>query len=126
MRELRGRVAVVTGAASGIGRGIATKLASEGMSLALADIEEPALATAVDELAASGARVIGVPTDVSDADSMAALSERVLAELGSAHLICNCAGVYTGGLADELSLDAWRWLLGVNLWGAIHSCSTFL
>jgi NAD(P)-dependent dehydrogenase (short-subunit alcohol dehydrogenase family) len=126
MQELRDRVAVVTGAASGIGHAVAARLATEGMHLALADIEEAELAKTVTELGRAGGRVIGVPTDVSDAGAVAALAERALSEYGAVHLVANHAGVYAGGRLHELTLDLWRWEIGVNLWGAIHCCHLFV
>src|SRR5438309_4911805 len=97
MQELRGKVAVVTGAASGIGRAIAERAAREGMRLVLADIEEPALATAERELRATGADVLAMRTDVSNADNLGLLADRAFAAYGAVHLLVNNAGVAAGG-----------------------------
>ncbi len=108
MRELRDRVAVVTGAASGIGRALAERFAAEGMRVALADVEEPALEAVRKELEGRGARVVAVPTDVSRAEAVDALARRTLEAFGAVHVVCNNAGV-SGGLAAtwERSLAEW-------------------
>jgi NAD(P)-dependent dehydrogenase (short-subunit alcohol dehydrogenase family) len=126
MVELRGKVAVVTGAASGIGRALASRFAAEGMAVVLADVEGPALEAAAAELGAQGARAIAVPTDVSSAEQVDALARRAIAELGAVHVVCNNAGVALSGPLWEASLDDWRWVLGVNLWGVIHGVRTFV
>ena len=125
MQDFAGRVAVITGGASGIGRAMAFRFAAEGMHLVLADIEEPVLAATVADLAASGARVIGVPTDVSVLADVQRLAERTLDEFGAVHVVCNNAGV-AGGTVAHASPELWDWVLGVNLFGVIHGCSTFL
>lgn len=126
MEQLQGRVAVVTGAASGIGRALARALAGEGMRLVLADIEEAPLAGVVDELRAAGADAHGVATDVADGASVAALAARAYALHGRVHLLCNNAGVFAGGLCWEASEADYRWVLGVNLWGVIHGIRSFV
>jgi NAD(P)-dependent dehydrogenase (short-subunit alcohol dehydrogenase family) len=126
MRQLGGRVAVVTGAASGIGRALAGRFAAEGMRCVLADIEEEPLERAVGELRRSGAAAVGVRTDVSSAADVQALAERTIAEFGAAHVLCNNAGVGGGTDFAKTQLDIWEWVLGVNLWGVIHGCRTFL
>jgi NAD(P)-dependent dehydrogenase (short-subunit alcohol dehydrogenase family) len=126
MRDLNGKVGVVTGAASGIGRAVAERLVSEGMKVVLADVEEAALGKAVAQLAEGGGTVIGVPTDVSDAASVDDLAKRTLAEFGAVNLVHNNAGVATGGTIWELSVDDWQWVLGVNLWGVIHGVRSFV
>jgi len=125
VKELADRVAVVTGAASGIGAGLARALAAEGMRLALADVEEEALAAFAGELRDAGARAIAVPCDVSRRASVEALAERVFAELGAVHLVCNNAGVCQGGPLMEMSDADWAWLLGVNFHGVRLGCSVF-
>lgn len=126
MEELRGRTAVVTGAASGIGRALADRFAAEGMRLVLADVEESALEAAADSLAAGGVEVLPVVTDVADVAAVAALADAAYGRFGAVHVLCNNAGVGSGGLIAELSLADWQWVLGVNLWGVIHGLHAFL
>ncbi|WP_300611438.1 SDR family NAD(P)-dependent oxidoreductase [Trebonia sp.] len=126
MRQLTGRVAVVTGAASGIGRALAGRFAAEGMRCVLADIEEDALSAAVGELRSAGTPVIGVRTDVASAADVQALADATIAEFGAVHVLCNNAGVGGGTDFARIPLDTWEWVLGVNLWGVIHGCRTFL
>jgi len=126
MKDLAGRVAVVTGAASGIGRALAGRFAAEGMKVVLADVEEAALARAAGELAAAGASVLPVVTDVARGDQVEALADRAAEAFGAVHLLCNNAGVGLGGLMWEHSVADWEWVLGVNLWGVIHGCRVFV
>ena len=128
MNELRDRVAVITGGASGIGRGVADVLAEEGMKIVLADVERPALEKAAAEMADAGADVTPVECDVSKAESVAALADRSLEAYGAIHLLCNNAGVGgSGALASfEAPLDEWEWVLGVNLMGVVHGIRTFV
>ncbi len=126
MEQLQGKVAVITGAASGIGRAVATRAAAEGMKVVLADIEENALKEAADELAATGADVIAAVTDVSDVASVRELRDRTLREFDAVHLVHNNAGVGTGGPIWDVPEQDWRWILEVNLWGVVHGISTFV
>jgi NAD(P)-dependent dehydrogenase (short-subunit alcohol dehydrogenase family) len=126
MRELRGRVAVVTGAASGIGNALSRRFAAEGMKVVLADIEEAPLKQATEELRAAGAEVVGVRTDVADPWSVLHLADVTLTEFGAVHVVCNNAGVGGGTDFARIPLDTWEWVLGVDLWGVIHGCRTFL
>lgn len=126
MEELSGRVAVVTGAASGIGRGMARAFAREGMRLVLADIEPGALEAVRAELAAGGAEALAVPSDVSQAESVEALAQRAYQRFGAVHVLCNNAGVFSTGVTWEQTLDDWRWVLGVNLWGVVHGIHSFV
>jgi NAD(P)-dependent dehydrogenase (short-subunit alcohol dehydrogenase family) len=126
MENLRGKVAVITGGASGIGKAVATRAAAEGMRLVLADIEEPVLEETARALSADGAEVLAVVTDVSDAGSVHELRERTLQHFGAAHLIHNNAGVGVGGPIWEVSEEEWRWIIGVNLWGVIHGINAFV
>jgi NAD(P)-dependent dehydrogenase (short-subunit alcohol dehydrogenase family) len=126
MEELAGRVAVVTGAASGIGRALAERWAAEGMRVVMADIEKEVLAEAADSLRDKGSDVLAVPTDVSDGAQVDALAEAAREAYGGVHLLCNNAGVGTGGPVAELTAGDWKWVLGVNLWGVIHGLRAFL
>jgi NAD(P)-dependent dehydrogenase (short-subunit alcohol dehydrogenase family) len=126
MEKLAGRVAVITGGASGIGLGIAQAAAAAGMSLALLDVEEAALDGALRRLAGAGAQALGARADVSDPASLAAAAERVLARFGRIDVVCNNAGVLAhGALAESASRD-WEWLVGVNLLGVAHGVRTFV
>jgi NAD(P)-dependent dehydrogenase (short-subunit alcohol dehydrogenase family) len=127
MEELAGRVAVVTGAASGIGLAMAERFAAEGMKLAIADTEEPALDAAAKQLADGGAEVLAVSTDVSKAEEVDALAYRVRERFGGFHVVCNNAGVGGHGFPTWATpTSEWQWLLGVNLWGVIHGISAFV
>lgn len=123
-----GRVAVVTGAASGIGLGLSERFAAEGMRVVMADVEEPALAEAADLLAGRGAEVLPVPTDVTRADQVEALRDRALEAFGAVHVVCNNAGVGGGSPLPlwELPAGEWEWVLGVNLWGVINGIRAFV
>ena len=126
MDTFSGKTAVVTGAASGIGFALAERFASEGMRVVLADVEEAALQAAVKRITGTGASAIGVVTDVSKADDVAALAERARSEFGGIHIACNNAGVFAGGLLWEESLADYRWMMDVNVWGVIHGIRTFI
>src|SRR5438874_3825325 len=126
MKNLKGKVAVVTGAASGIGNGMATRFAEEGMRVVLADVEEGPLADAEKKLTDAGATVLAVPTDVSKGDQMDALAAKTFETFGTAHVVCNNAGVATGGPMWTLTEADWQWVLGVNLWGVIHGVRAFV
>jgi len=126
MEDLRGKVAVITGGASGIGKAVAARAATDGMKVVLGDIEEGPLKEAVDELGAQGADAIGVVTDVSDASSVRQLRDHALDRFGAVHLVHNNAGVGLGGPIWEVNEQDWRWILGVNLWGVIHGIAAFV
>ena len=126
MQDLKGNVAVVTGAASGIGNAMATRFAEEGMRVVLADIEEGPLADAEKKLADGGATVLAVPTDVSKGEQMDALAQKTFDAFGTAHVVCNNAGVGAGGVMWTLTEADWKWVLGVNLWGVIHGVRVFV
>jgi NAD(P)-dependent dehydrogenase (short-subunit alcohol dehydrogenase family) len=125
MQDLQGKVAVITGGASGIGRAVADRAAAEGMKIVLGDIEEGPLKEAVDELTGQGADALGVVTDVADAASVQALRDAALERFSAVHLVHNNAGIGLGGPIWEVSEDDWRWIIGVNLWGVIHGVRTF-
>ena len=119
--ELRGKVAVVTGGASGIGKGIATQLVAEGMRVIIADIERDALDKTAVEIGATG-----VPVDVSDAASVEALARTAQELYGTVHVVCNNAGIGPMAAIKDLTMDDWHWILGVNLYGVIHGVHVFL
>jgi NAD(P)-dependent dehydrogenase (short-subunit alcohol dehydrogenase family) len=127
MKELRGRVAVVTGAASGIGFALAERFAAEGMKLVLADVDRAALAAAEEAVARAGAEAVAVVTDVADGSAVAALAARTRERFGAAHVVCNNAGVGgAGGPIWTLTEKDWTWTLSVNLWGVIHGMRAFV
>src|SRR5579863_10140387 len=126
MEDLEGRVAVVTGAASGIGLGLARRFAQEGMRVVLADIEDEPLEAAVEELRGGGAAAIGVATDVSDGAAVEALAQATIDRFGAVHVVCNNAGVESGARFADIPVATWEWVLGVNLWGVLHGCRVFL
>ncbi len=120
--DLGGKVAVVTGGASGIGKGIATQLVAEGARVIIADIQRDALETTATEIGAA----LAVHVDVSDPASVDSLAGQVLETFGAAHVVCNNAGIGPLAPVADLTLDDWRWMIGVNLWGVIHGVHTFL
>jgi NAD(P)-dependent dehydrogenase (short-subunit alcohol dehydrogenase family) len=124
--ELAGKVAVITGAGSGIGRGLAEACAREGMKVVAADIEPQALQETVDGVTAAGGEAIAVITDVSSADAVEALAASAYNAFGAVHLLCNNAGVFQAGLLWERTEADWEWVLGVNLWGIIHAIKAFV
>lgn len=128
MRDLTGRVAVVTGGAGGIGRAMGERFAAEGMQVVLADVEQPVLDATVAELQAEGLDVSGVATDVADYASVERLRDQVLDRHGAVHLLCNNAGVGAGanGRMWEHDLNDWRWAVGVNVWGVVHGIRAFV
>jgi len=125
MKHFDGKVAVITGGASGLGRAMADRFARAGMRIVLADVEPNALARAEAEMKAAGAEVISVRTDVSKAADVEALAQKTLAAFGAVHLVANNAGVAPLGSAWENSVADWEWTLGVNLWGVIHGVRVF-
>ena len=124
MQNFEGKVAVVTGAASGIGLALAERYAREGMKVVMADIEATALGKAATSI---GGDVLPVLTDVSNPESVDALAQAALDRFGKVHIVCNNAGVLGGrpGAIWEATLNDWRWILGVNVWGVIHGLRTF-
>ncbi|MHB8220234.1 MAG: SDR family NAD(P)-dependent oxidoreductase [Acidimicrobiales bacterium] len=128
MEELAGKVAVVTGGAGGIGRAMGERMADEGMSVVLADVEQPALDETVADLRARTLEVTGVVTDVSRYESVEALRDRVLETYGGVHLLCNNAGIGAGaeGPQWEHELNDWRWAFAVNVFGVIHGINAFV
>jgi NAD(P)-dependent dehydrogenase (short-subunit alcohol dehydrogenase family) len=130
MKEFKGKVAVVTGGASGIGWGIAERCAAEGMKVVIADIEEAALKQAEKTLKDSGAEVLAVRTDVSKLTDVEALAQKTLEAFGGVNLLFNNAGVNTDiSLRKpvwENTIADWEWMVGVNLWGVIYGIKVFL
>ena len=125
MQNLTGKVAVVTGGASGIGHAMATRFAAEGMKLVLVDVEAGPLAEAAKPFEASGVEVLTQQIDVSDPAKMDALAQSTLDRFGSVHVVCNNAGIYVGGGALEIAESDWRWTLDVNLMGVVNGCQVF-
>jgi NAD(P)-dependent dehydrogenase (short-subunit alcohol dehydrogenase family) len=126
MKDFAGRTAVITGAASGLGREFARRAHALGMKLVLADIEPDALNAVTAELGEDGASVIGEAVDVSRAEEIQHLADRAFRAFGAVHLLFNNAGVGSGGLLWENSEADWRWVLGVNLWGVVHGIRHFV
>ncbi len=126
MRDLNGKVGVITGGASGIGFAMAERFGREGMKLLIADIEEDAAHRAVAGLKAKGMDVIGVRTDVAKYDDVEALARTTLDAFGKVHLVVNNAGVSITGPTWKMSLDDWRWVYDVNFWGVVHGVKAFV
>lgn len=126
MEQFEGRVAVVTGAASGMGRAFADRFVQEGMKVVLADVEEGALDAAVQELTQAGGDVIGVRTDVARLEEVERLAARTIDAFGAVHVVCNNAGVESGATFAEIPAETWDWVLGVDLLGTIYGIKTFL
>ena len=125
MKEFKGKVAVITGAASGIGRALAERCVDEGMKVVLADVDDANLKKAETELKALGATVLGVRTDVSKRSDVERLAQRTLDAFGQVHLLVNNAGIAAGGSPWEATWNDWEWVIGVNLWGVIHGVKVF-
>lgn len=127
MKDLAGKTAVITGAASGIGLELAKQFGAQGMNLVLADVEEAALERATAELTTAGHAVLPFALDVRNHDEIEALQTATIERFGNVHLLCNNAGVGAGGpVADPSNLEAWRWTIDIDLWGVIYGCKTFL
>jgi NAD(P)-dependent dehydrogenase (short-subunit alcohol dehydrogenase family) len=127
LRDLKGKTAFITGGASGFGLEFARLFLKEGMNVALADIEEAALAKAADALQADSTRLRGFVCDVADRASLQAAADGAIAAFGRVHLVCNNAGVggRPGGI-EELSERQWEWVLSINLMGVVHGIAVFL
>ena len=126
METMKNRVAVVTGAASGIGKALSLAFAAEGSSVVLADVEDEALAAAKAEVEALGVTALAVKTDVTDEESVADLCSATLEAFGEVHILCNNAGVGGGGLIKNQQLVDWKWVIDVSLWGVINGLHHFL
>ena len=126
LTEFDGKVAVVTGAASGIGRAMCEKFATLGMRIVMADVEADRLRQAAEQIEATGADVLAVTTDVSRPDELSRLAESTLEHFGKVHVLCNNAGVFAGGLTWDAIGSDWEWVLGVNLYGVLHGIRAFV
>jgi NAD(P)-dependent dehydrogenase (short-subunit alcohol dehydrogenase family) len=126
MDSFKGKVAVVTGGGSGIGRALTLALAREGARVVVADVDEPAMAAVAGEARGHGVDALTVRTDVSDLGQVQALADRAWQAFGAVHVVCNNAGVAAWGGLERATHRDWQWVLGVNLWGVIHGVETFV
>jgi NAD(P)-dependent dehydrogenase (short-subunit alcohol dehydrogenase family) len=126
MENLKGKTAVVTGGASGIGRALCLALAGEGAHVVVADIDEAGMAETAAGVKKAGTKALTVKTDVTKLDSVRALAERAWAEMGGVHIVCNNAGVAVHGSLESATHRDWEWVLAVNLWGVIHGVEAFV
>src|SRR5467141_2772795 len=126
MKMLEGRVAAVTGAASGLGRAMALAFAGEGMHAALADVDEAGLKSTLNEVQSRGVRAFAMRVDVSRYEEVESFCSKAIAQFGATHVVCNNAGVSALGAVWENTLADWQWILGVNLWGVIHGVRAFV
>ena len=126
LTEFEGRVAVVTGAASGIGKAMCERFAREGMKVVMADVEGDALREAGRQIEGLGAEVLTVRTDVAQPDELSRLAESTIERFGKVHVLCNNAGVFAGGRTwDAIGTD-WEWVMGVNVYGVLHGVRAFV
>jgi NAD(P)-dependent dehydrogenase (short-subunit alcohol dehydrogenase family) len=126
MQEFADRTAVITGAGSGIGRGMAEYAAAAGMKVVVADLEQRALDETVAIVKDRGADVLGVPTDVTDSDAVDALAGASFERFGAVHLLHNNAGVFQAGISWQRTIADWQWVMNVNLWGVLHGLRAFV
>ncbi len=126
MKDFMGKTAVVTGAASGIGRALSLEFAGRGANVVMADIEAGPLEAARDEVAGNGAQAIAVPTDVTTEEAVEALADAAYDAFGAVHVVCNNAGVLVRGSLLDADRKDWEWILSVNLWGVIHGVRAFV
>jgi NAD(P)-dependent dehydrogenase (short-subunit alcohol dehydrogenase family) len=126
MKEFQGKTAFVTGAASGIGLGLARTFLDRGMNVMMADVEQGALDAARHSLSNHGDRVSSVVVDVSIGDAFRAAAEKTFSTFGNVHILCNNAGVSQGGNIEEIAVSDWEWTIGVNVYGMIHGLRIFL
>lgn len=126
MDSLEGKVAVVTGAASGIGRAMAMRFAAEGMRVVLADLDRPELDEALDDVTSSGVTAIRVVADVSDRSAVHALAETTFQQMGTAHVLCNNAGVIAPGPVWATPIEDWQWVYSINFCGALYGIHEFV
>lgn len=126
MESFKGKVAVVTGGASGIGRALVLALAHEGARVVIADLDEAAMDVVGGQVRAQGAEALTIRTDVTDLGQVQALAERAFKAFGAVHVLCNNAGVAAWGGLERATHRDWQWVLGVNLWGVIHGVEAFV
>ena len=126
MTTFTGKVAVVTGGGSGIGRALALALAREGARIVVADVDEADAAETVRRVTAAGAEGLAVRTDVADRRQVEALADRVFDRYGATHVLCNNAGVVVHGGLEAATWEDWQWVVGVNLWGVVHGLLAFV
>ena len=126
MDDLRGKVAVITGGASGIGRALAERFAAEGMKIVIADIDEVAMRAVEVQLAEGGTEVLTQLCDTSLEAEMQSLADATVSRFGGAHVLCNNAGVIGKGDAWRSPIAVWDWVIGINLYGVIHGIRAFL
>ncbi|MHA2008566.1 MAG: SDR family NAD(P)-dependent oxidoreductase [Promethearchaeota archaeon] len=126
MKDFKDKVAVITGAASGIGFGIAKRAVKEGMKVVIADIEANALANAKEKLDSLGANVLSIVTDVSKLEDVQSLAEKTIDSHRKVHLLFNNAGVAKRDVLWDFTLEDWKWINNVNYWGVVHGLITFL
>jgi NAD(P)-dependent dehydrogenase (short-subunit alcohol dehydrogenase family) len=125
MKDFQGKVAVITGGASGIGLGIARALSSRGMKLVIADLNQQTIDAAVDEFSESGVEVMGMLCDVSKLEQVQDLADKTMDRYGAVHVLCNNAGVGIPTSAREIKLEDWKWIIDVDLWGPIYGVKIF-
>jgi NAD(P)-dependent dehydrogenase (short-subunit alcohol dehydrogenase family) len=126
MQEFAGKTAVITGAGSGIGQGMATVFAREGMRIVVSDVDESAAAATTEMITSSGGTAIAVGADVADLASVRTLAQAALSAFGDVRVLCNNAGVSHRRRGVDATHEDWTWMLGVNLWGVIHGMEAFL
>ncbi|MEL7158600.1 MAG: SDR family NAD(P)-dependent oxidoreductase [Actinomycetota bacterium] len=126
MDDFEGRVAVITGGASGIGLGMARAFAGAGMKLVLADLDDDATDAAVAELTAGGTEAVGTRCDVSDPEQVQALADLTIERFGSVNVLCNNAGVGIPTATHKMKMADWKWIIDVDLWGPIYGVDVFL
>ena len=126
MKDFQNKVAVITGAGSGIGRALARDLAAAGARLALSDVNQVGLQETADSLGLGSDRLITEAFDVADRDAFYAFAERVTGHFGAAHMVFNNAGVALGATVEDMSYEDFEWLMGINFWGVVHGTKAFL